>query len=94
MVTASVPISFPTVQAASEYSVTALAFVPLTLHLIFLSVAPSGVTLAVKAALSPTPIVCSSDGASVRPVMGTLDQLVLIHRVLTSGVLVTSVQFV
>ena len=39
-------------------------------------------------------IVIMADGSSVRPVTGTLDQLVLIHRVLTSGVLVTSVQLV
>ena len=47
------------VQASSVYSFTASAFVPPTLHFTFLSVALSGVTVAVKETFPSTSIACA-----------------------------------
>ena len=59
------------VQASSEYSFTAPASVPPTLHFTVLSVALSGLTVAVMETVPPTSIVCAVDGLRVTPVTAT-----------------------
>ena len=60
------------VQSALEYSATAPASVPPTLHFTFLSVASSGLTVAVSVSVSPTVIVAEVLSSST-PVTLTTD---------------------
>ena len=59
------------VQSSLENSVTALEFVPSTLHFTFLFVASVGSMVAVKETFPPTSMVCAVDGFRFTPVTAT-----------------------